>query len=72
MRDAQRCAGLVRSIKTFPSAFPTLRIDHCFISPEIRITGIQAPFHPLARMASDHLPLVIDFEIGSDASSITA
>lgn len=63
LRDAQRCAGLPRSIKTFPSAFPTLRIDHCFISPEIRITDVQAPFHPLARMASDHLPLVIDFEL---------
>jgi len=65
LRDAQRCAGLNRSIKTFPSAFPTLRIDHCFISPDIRITGIHAPFHSLARMASDHLPLVIDFEVAS-------
>lgn len=63
LRDAQRHAGLDRSIKTFPSAFPTLRIDHCFISEEIVITGIHTPFHPLARMASDHLPLAIDFEI---------
>lgn len=68
LRDAQRFAGLDRSIKTFPSAFPTLRIDHCFVSPDIRITGIQAPFHPLARMASDHLPLAIDFELSPAAS----
>lgn len=72
MRDAQRCADLPRSIKTFPSAFPTLRIDHCFISPEIRITGIHAPFHPLARMASDHLPLVIDFDVEPVASATAA
>lgn len=72
LRDAQRCADLPRSIKTFPSAFPTLRIDHCFISPEIRVTRIHAPFHPLARMASDHLPLVIDFEVDAVASATAA
>lgn len=69
LRDAQRNVGLARSLKTFPSAFPTLRIDHCFITPEIVITGVQTPFHPLARMASDHLPLAIDFEIVPVASA---
>lgn len=67
LTDAQRQLGLARTVKTFPSSFPALRIDHCFVSPEIRVTGVQAPFHPLARMASDHLPLVIDFEIDRDA-----
>lgn len=61
--DAQRLAGLERSVKTFPSAFPTLRIDHCFITPDISVRKIEAPYHPLARMASDHLPLVIDFDV---------
>ena len=50
-------------MKTFPSAFPAIRIDHCFVSPEIRITGVTSPYSPLARIASDHLPLVIDFEV---------
>ena len=40
-----------------------LRIDHVFVSPEIRVTGVSAPFSPLARMASDHLPLIVDFEL---------
>jgi endonuclease/exonuclease/phosphatase family metal-dependent hydrolase len=67
MRDAQRVAGLDRSVKTFPSAFPTIRIDHCFISPGITIRRVHAPFHPLARLASDHLPLVFDFDlVGGD------
>lgn len=72
LKDAQRCLDLPRSIKTFPSAFPTLRIDHCFVSPEIRIRRVAAPFHPLARMASDHLPLVIDFEVEPVASANAA
>ncbi len=63
LRDAQRELGLRPSVKTFPSSFPAIRIDHCFVSPEIRVTGVKAPFSPLARMASDHLPLIIDFEI---------
>lgn len=60
--DAQRRLGLKPTVKTFPSAFPAIRIDHCFVSPGVRITGVSAPFSPLARMASDHLPLIVDFE----------
>lgn len=66
--DAQRTLGLKPTIKTFPSSFPAVRIDHCFASPEIVIRSIMAPFSPLARMASDHLPLVVDFEIRTDAA----
>ena len=61
--DCQRELGLKPSVKTFPSSFPAIRIDHCFTSPEIVVTGVTAPFSPLARMASDHLPLIVDFEI---------
>ncbi|HEY0926363.1 endonuclease/exonuclease/phosphatase family protein [Brevundimonas sp.] len=63
LADCQRELGLKPSVKTFPSSFPAIRIDHCFTSPEVVVTGVQAPFSPLARMASDHLPLIVDFEI---------
>ncbi len=63
LKDAQRLLGLRPSVKTFPSSFPAIRIDHFFVSPEITPTRIHAPFSPLARMASDHLPLVMDFSI---------
>lgn len=62
LADAQRQLGLRPSVKTFPSSFPAIRIDHCFVSEHVQITGVKAPFSPLARMASDHLPLVVDFE----------
>jgi len=48
---------------TFPSQLPVLRIDHLFVSPEIIVKDVFAPFDPLTRVASDHLPLVMDFEI---------
>jgi endonuclease/exonuclease/phosphatase family metal-dependent hydrolase len=50
---------------TFPSQLPVLRIDHLFVSPEIRVTDVFAPFDPLTRVASDHLPLVMDFEFAA-------
>jgi endonuclease/exonuclease/phosphatase family metal-dependent hydrolase len=65
--DCQRALGLRPTIKTFPSGFPAIRIDHVFVSPQIEVTGVQAPFSPLSRMASDHLPLMVDFEIRSDS-----
>jgi len=61
--DAQKRPGLGKLVSTFPSGFPMLRIDHVFVSPRIRVTKVQAPSFPLARMASDHLPLIVDFEI---------
>ncbi len=50
-------------IATFPVQAPILRIDHVFISQGVRVTGIHVPATPLARVASDHRPLVMDFEI---------
>ena len=63
LSDAQRLLDLRPSVKTFPSAFPAIRIDHLFVSPQVRPIQVFAPFSPLARMASDHLPLVFDFEL---------
>jgi len=66
LADCQRALGLKPTVKTFPSGFPAIRIDHVFVSPQIRVTRVQAPFSPLSRMASDHLPLAVDFEIQSE------
>jgi endonuclease/exonuclease/phosphatase family metal-dependent hydrolase len=48
---------------TFPAPLPVLRIDHLFVSPEIQVSDVFAPFTPLTRAASDHLPLVMDFNV---------
>lgn len=63
LRDAQRALGLKPSLKTFPSSFAAIRIDHFFISPHIRVTSMHTSTSALARIASDHLPLVMDFEV---------
>lgn len=63
LEDCQRQLGLSPSVKTFPSGFAAIRIDHVFVTPDVRVTGVKAPFSPLTRMASDHLPLVVDFKV---------
>lgn len=60
---ARRLAPLASPTSTFPSALPVLRIDHIFVSPEIVVEDVFVPFGPLARVASDHLPLVMDFRV---------
>jgi endonuclease/exonuclease/phosphatase family metal-dependent hydrolase len=64
LKPARRLAARKQPTSTFPSPLPVLRIDHLFVSPGIDVQDVSAPFDPLTRVASDHLPLVMDFELG--------
>jgi endonuclease/exonuclease/phosphatase family metal-dependent hydrolase len=55
--------GFGRNIPTFPSLFPMLRIDHVFVGQAVEVLAVDVPASPLARSASDHLPLVVDFRL---------
>jgi len=63
LRAARPLARRRQPSSTFPSPLPVLRIDHLFVSPGIEVHDVFAPFDPLTRSASDHLPLVMDFEL---------
>jgi endonuclease/exonuclease/phosphatase family metal-dependent hydrolase len=63
LQAARRLSSKRGPTATFPSPLPVLRIDHLFVSHEIQVTNVFAPFDPLMRVASDHLPLVMDFEV---------
>ncbi|MGE0131953.1 MAG: endonuclease/exonuclease/phosphatase family protein [Blastocatellales bacterium] len=60
LRDGRRGFGV---IPTWPADFrtPLLRIpiDHCLVSPDIRVVNIGAG----PRIGSDHLPLIVDLAI---------
>ena len=62
-RILQSTGRTIRPQATFPSRFPMLRIDHLFVSPGVEVLSVGAPSGPLARSASDHLPLVADLRI---------
>jgi endonuclease/exonuclease/phosphatase family metal-dependent hydrolase len=63
LTDARNCTGGKRASPTFPSRFPMLAIDHVFVSGAIEVKAVRAITAPLARTASDHLPLVVDFSL---------
>ena len=65
LKDVQTEAQHHRPKGTFSSRFPTVRIDHIFISPGLEVTGIEVPGSELARVASDHLPLLAELSIRS-------
>ncbi|MDD5069717.1 MAG: endonuclease/exonuclease/phosphatase family protein [Candidatus Omnitrophica bacterium] len=49
--------------KTFYSYFPLFELDHIFYTGNISLASAQIPSIPLTRMASDHLPLIADFNL---------
>ena len=61
--DAQRAPHVPRPQHTFPARLPMLRIDHVFVSPSIEVLRASTLRGPIARVASDHLPLMVEFQI---------
>jgi endonuclease/exonuclease/phosphatase family metal-dependent hydrolase len=60
LRDTQR---RWRAERTFPSVFPLFRLDYIMISQEINVKQTTVIRDPLARIASDHLPLTAVLEL---------
>jgi endonuclease/exonuclease/phosphatase family metal-dependent hydrolase len=42
---------------------PVLRIDHVFVSAPIQVLRAEPVRTPLTKIASDHLPLIVDFDL---------
>ena len=52
---------------TFPSRFPLLRLDHCYVGAAIRVLSVDVLRSAEVRRASDHLPLVVELEVRAEA-----
>ena len=66
MQDVQLASDLPLQA-TFHTRLPVRRIDHIFVSPSIAVLHAEARRTPLARLASDHLPLVADLRLPGEA-----
>lgn len=65
--DVQRDWGDRKAKPTFPGRLPTLRIDHVWLRGRAVVENVQVVRTPLARVASDHLPLLVDIDVRSTA-----
>ena len=46
---------------------PTLRLDHVWLRGRAEIKNVEVVRTALARVASDHLPLVVDLDVRDSA-----
>ena len=65
--DVQREWGERKARPTFPGRMPTLRIDHVWLRGRTVIENVEVVRTPLSRVASDHLPLVVDLDVRNSA-----
>ena len=47
---------------TFPSSLPLLRLDRVY-ADSLGVTAVRTERTPLARAASDHLPVLVELEV---------
>jgi len=55
--------GRTGGIATFPAAFPVFALDRIWVHPRTALAGLTAHATPVARQASDHLPLLADIRL---------
>jgi endonuclease/exonuclease/phosphatase family metal-dependent hydrolase len=49
--------------RTYPGLFPILHLDHVYHDPQLRVISARLHRTSLSLLASDHLPLSVDFEL---------
>jgi endonuclease/exonuclease/phosphatase family metal-dependent hydrolase len=65
LTDVQADRSTGRARPTWAGRFPLARIDHVYVDATWRVLDVTVPDHHLARVASDHRPLVVDLDHSS-------
>jgi endonuclease/exonuclease/phosphatase family metal-dependent hydrolase len=63
LRDARALVRPSGAFRTFPTRFPSLAVDHIFVNAALSPTQLSVHRTPLARLASDHFPLVCELTL---------
>src|SRR4051794_20462338 len=61
LRDVRELIRATKPIRTFPTRFPVLAVDHIFVNGAVQPLSLTVHRSPLARIASDHFPLIAEF-----------
>ncbi|RYD14921.1 MAG: endonuclease [Lysobacteraceae bacterium] len=61
--------GRARAPATFPSPFPLAALDRILVAPAAVLLALDVHRSRIARIASDHLPLVATLDIGNSPSN---
>lgn len=60
LRNVRTLVSGSRNLRTFPTKFPAIALDHIFINAALQPIDIRVHRTSLARLASDHYPLFAD------------
>jgi endonuclease/exonuclease/phosphatase family metal-dependent hydrolase len=61
--------GRSPTLRTFPAGFPLFALDRIWVQPREAVVKLAVHDTPMARVASDHLPLTVDVDIDAGAAS---
>jgi len=61
LRDVRTLIQATKPIRTFPTKFPMLGVDHIFVNGALQPLSVTVHRSPLAGATSDHFPLVAEF-----------
>lgn len=63
LRDVRTLVRARGAFRTFPTRLPSLAVDHIFVNSALFPTHLNVHRTPLARLASDHFPLVCELTL---------
>ena len=53
----------IKRRRTYPGLFPVLHLDHVYHEGRVEVLGVEMPRTRKTLIASDHLPLVVEFRV---------
>ncbi len=65
LRPLHRRLGRTRGPRTFPASVPLFSLDRIWVAPRSRMRRLWVHRSPLARRASDHLPILAELALGA-------
>jgi endonuclease/exonuclease/phosphatase family metal-dependent hydrolase len=69
LRDVRTLVSQPRAFRTFPTRLPSIAVDHIFVNAALSPIHLNVHGTELARVASDHFPLVCELTVASNSSS---
>src|SRR5262245_36148267 len=68
LHQFEQVTAPIRRYRSFPAFFPVASLDKVYRRGAVRVERVAVSKTRMARRASDHLPLVVDFSLDGEAS----
>ncbi len=63
LKDSQTLLNGHQPFRTWFGRYPVSQIDHVFVNPQLKVHAASVPHTSLDKVASDHLPLIVDLKM---------